>query len=69
RVPVEERGKAMGTFYTAWELGISAGSIGSGLLLQVADFPVMLLAGSAIVVAGAMLTLLARPAAAPRPTP
>lgn len=68
RVPVEERGKAMGTFYTAWELGISAGSIGSGLLLQVADFPVMLLASSAIVVAGAMLTLLARPAAGPRPT-
>src|SRR5262249_17749972 len=27
RVPMEERGRAMGTLYTAWELGISGGAI------------------------------------------
>lgn len=69
RVPLEERGKAMGTFYTAWELGIAAGSVGSGLLLRVADFPLMLLASSAIPLAGAMLTLRARSPAGPRTSP
>lgn len=31
RVAADERGRAMGTFYTAWELGISGGSILLGL--------------------------------------
>jgi MFS family permease len=31
QVPVAERGRAIGTFYTAWELGISSGSILLGL--------------------------------------
>ena len=31
RVPPAERGRAMGTLYTAWELGISGGSIALGL--------------------------------------
>ena len=31
RVPPGERGRAMGTLYTAWELGISGGSIVLGL--------------------------------------
>jgi MFS family permease len=69
RVPPEERGKAMGTFYTAWELGISAGATGSGLLLSVTDFPLMLLAGSAFPVAGALLAFRTRAATvSPRTT-
>ena len=65
RVPAEERGKAMGTFYTAWEFAISAGATGSGLLLRVADYPLMLLVGSAFPVVGALLALRARTRATP----
>jgi len=60
RVPPEERGKAMGTFYTAWELGITVGSTGAGLLLKVTDFPLMLLASSFLPMAGALLAFRAR---------
>jgi len=60
RVPAEERGKAMGTFYTAWELGIGGGAVGSGWLLNVTDFPVVLLSGAGIVLIGALLSLKAR---------
>lgn len=66
RVPPEERGKAMGTFYTAWELGITAGSTGAGLLLQVTDFPLMLLASSFFPMAGALLAFRARSPVVPR---
>lgn len=66
RVPLEERGKAMGTFYTAWELGITAGSTGAGLLLEVTDFPLMLLASSFIPMVGALLAFRARSPAALR---
>jgi predicted MFS family arabinose efflux permease len=31
RVPPEERGRAMGTLYTAWELGILGGALLLGL--------------------------------------
>jgi MFS family permease len=61
RVPAEERGKAMGTFYTAWELGIAAGAAGSGWLLNITGFPVVLLTGAGIVLIGAVLSLRARP--------
>jgi MFS family permease len=60
RAPPEERGKAMGTFYTAWELGIMMGSTGAGLLLEVTDFALMLLASSLIPSAGALLAFRAR---------
>jgi MFS family permease len=66
RVPPEERGKAMGTFYTAWELGITAGAVGSGLLLKVTDFPLMLLASAALPAAGGVLSLRARASVGPR---
>jgi MFS family permease len=55
-----ERGKAMGTFYTAWELGVSLGGTGSGLLLRVGDFPLMLLVCAAFPAAGALLSLRSR---------
>jgi MFS family permease len=57
RVRPPERGKAMGTFYFAWELGITTGSTGAGLLLSLMDFPVMLLIGSAVPLIGAALAL------------
>jgi MFS family permease len=66
RVPPEERGKAMGTFYTAWELGIMTGSTGAGLLLEVTDFPLMLLASSLLPMVGALLAFRACPPAVPR---
>ena len=64
-VPAAERGKAMGTFYFAWELGIASGSTGAGLLLNLMDFPVMLLLSAAIPLAGAALSLRARSVALP----
>ena len=67
RVRPEDRGKAMGTFYMAWELGIMSGSTGAGLLLRVMDFPLMLLASSIIPVAGALLALKTRTPVNPRP--
>jgi predicted MFS family arabinose efflux permease len=56
----------MGTFYTAWELGIMTGSAGAGLLLEVTDFSLMLLAGSFMPMAGALLAFRACPPAVPR---
>jgi MFS family permease len=64
-VPAAERGKAMGTFYFAWELGIASGSTGAGLLLNLMDFPVMLLLSAGIPLAGAALSLRARSVALP----
>jgi predicted MFS family arabinose efflux permease len=50
----------MGTFYVAWEVGITAGSMGAGLLLEVTGFPVTLLLCSVVPMLGAMLAFLAR---------
>jgi len=61
RVPPTERGKAMGTFYTAWELGIASGAAGAGWLLNVTDFAVLFLVGAAIPMGGVCLALKARP--------
>jgi predicted MFS family arabinose efflux permease len=66
RVAPEERGKAMGTFYAAWELGISSGAVAAGLLLKVTDFPVMWLWSAAMPVLGALLSLKARSSPLPR---
>lgn len=65
RVSVADRGKAMGTFYTAWEAGIAIGSAGSGWLLASIDFPALLLGNAILPVIGAALALRAR--AQPRP--
>jgi predicted MFS family arabinose efflux permease len=50
----------MGTFYTAWELGIASGAAGAGWLLNVTGFDMLFLVGSAIPIAGAGLALRAR---------
>ena len=57
RVRTEDRGKAMATFYTAWEFGIAVGSSGAGLILQAIDFSSMLLLVGVIPVAGMLLAL------------
>jgi MFS family permease len=55
RISPVERGKAMGTFFTAFELGIGAGAIGFGLLLGRAGFPATFLAAGALALAGGAL--------------
>ena len=56
-VPPVERGKAMGTFFTAFELGIGAGAIGFGIVLSHVGFPLMFLAAGALALAGGALAL------------
>lgn len=54
RVGPQERGKAMGTFYTALELGIGTGAIGFGLILSATGFPtVFAVAGGLALLGGA----------------
>jgi MFS family permease len=60
RVAVADRGKAMGTFFTAWELGIAAGASAAGWLLTYTDFAVLLVAGALLPLAGAVVSLRAR---------
>ncbi len=60
RSPLEERGKAMGTFFTAWELGIASGATAFGWLLTYADFTALLLAIAGLPLAAALLSLRAR---------
>ena len=56
-VPPDERGKAMGTFYTAFELGIATGAIGFGAVLARSSFGVMFLTAAAVAVTGAALAV------------
>jgi MFS family permease len=53
RVRAEERGRAMGTFYTAWELGIASGSVLLGACAARWGFPAMWWAAAAVAWAGA----------------
>jgi predicted MFS family arabinose efflux permease len=62
-VPPTDRGKAMATFYTAWELGIAAGSILFGVLLPLGGFDGLVLGGAMLVLAGAGAAAGRRPAA------
>jgi MFS family permease len=68
RVPAGERGKAMGTFYAAWELGIAVGAVGSGVVLKMTGFSLMLLAGAVIPVGGAVLSFRLLASGAPQPS-
>ncbi len=67
RAGPSERGKAMGTFYTAWELGIASGAAGAGWLLNVTDFATLFLVGAAVPLGGAFVALKARPTVERRP--
>lgn len=51
----EERGKAMGTFFAAFELGIASGAVGFGALLARTSFPVMFLAAATMALVAAAL--------------
>jgi len=55
RVSERGRGAAMGTFTAAFDLGIGAGSIILGVVLQFFGFSLMYMLGGAIVLAGAVL--------------
>lgn len=66
RARPEERGRGMATMLTAWELGISLGSVLMGLL-QASSFTAMFLAAGAVAGLGALLCL--RPAPLPAPSP
>lgn len=57
RVTAEERGRAMGTFYTAWELGISGGSILLGFCAGWLGFGAMWWVAGAWAAAGAAAAL------------
>lgn len=61
-----ERGKAMGTYYTALELGITSGAIGFGMGLPRSIFPIMFAAASALALLGGALAL-SRLARSPHP--
>ena len=54
-VPAADRGRAMGTFFTAFELGIGAGAIGFGVLLGRTGFPSTFLAAGALALVGGAL--------------
>ncbi|HMB44858.1 MAG TPA: MFS transporter [Candidatus Methanoperedens sp.] len=54
----EGRGAAMGTFTAAFDLGIGAGSIFLGLVLQYFDFQVMYMLSGLIALSGAVLLIL-----------
>lgn len=57
RIRAEDRGRALGTLYTAWELGIAAGALASGLAVTALGFAPTFLIGAAIAVIGALLAL------------
>jgi len=58
-----ERGRAMGTFYTALELGIATGAIGAGWVLARTGYQAVFLLGAGIALAASVLALtkVARP--------
>ena len=56
-VSPDERGKAMGTFYAAFELGIASGAVGFGAVLGRSSFAVMFLAAAAVALIGAALAV------------
>jgi MFS family permease len=56
-VAPDERGKAMGTFFAAFELGIATGAVGFGAVLARSSFAVMFLTAAAVAVTGAALAV------------
>lgn len=54
-VGLEERGKAMGTYYAAYELGIASGAVGFGAVLAATSYPFMFLAAAGMALVAAVL--------------
>jgi predicted MFS family arabinose efflux permease len=63
-VPDGERGRALGTYHTAFELGIVTGAAVSGLAMARWGFAGTFLAAAGVAAAGAALALTARPRSA-----
>jgi MFS family permease len=64
-----DRGRAMGTFYTALEVGIAIGAMTAGLAVARWGFVTTFLATAAVALAGGALALLGRPHGGPRNGP
>jgi MFS family permease len=56
-VPPTERGRAMGTFYTALELGIATGAIGAGWVLARTGYEAVFLLGAGVALLAGALAL------------
>ena len=67
-VPPGDRGKAMATYYTAWELGIGGGQIVLGLFLPVGGFVGVFASAAMMALIGAALAFARSPAARTRVT-
>ncbi len=63
RVAPEDRGRAMGTYYTALELGIALGAMSAGVAVSVIGFATTFLAAAAVAALGAALAARGRDAA------
>lgn len=66
-VAAADRGRAMGTFFTALELGIAIGAMSSGVAIARWGFVATFLASAGVALVGAGLALTARPVAVPSP--
>jgi MFS family permease len=65
-VPATERGKAMATYYTAWELGIGGGQVAFGLLLPSVGFAGLFAAGAGLALLAGALAVRPAPSTAAR---
>jgi predicted MFS family arabinose efflux permease len=59
-VPAVDRGRAMGTYYTALELGVAIGAVGAGLAVAAVGFAGTFLTVAGVAAAGAALALAPR---------
>ncbi|MBI3634921.1 MAG: MFS transporter [Candidatus Rokubacteria bacterium] len=64
RVAPADRGRAMGTYFAALELGIAIGAVGAGLAVAAVGFAATFLTVGAVAAAGAVLALMGRTSAA-----
>ena len=55
RVPPDERGRAMGTFFTAWEMGIAAGAMLAGVLVASLGYTAMWWTAAGVAWSGAFV--------------
>jgi hypothetical protein len=67
-VPPNDHGRALATFYTAWELGIGGGQVLFGALLPTAGFDRLFAGAAGLALLGSALALRPRAGRARRPT-
>jgi predicted MFS family arabinose efflux permease len=56
-VPPADRGRAMATYYTAWELGIGGGQVLLGLLFPLGGFTGLFATAAGAALLGALLAI------------